>query len=222
MAAPTPGHFITFEGVEGCGKTTQILRLADRLRARGVPVTLTREPGGTPFGQAVRRVLLDPVGPPREPAGELLLYLADRCQDLAQCIRPALAAGQVVLCDRYHDATLAYQGAARGIARAVIDRLAAALDILTPDLTFLLDIDPERSLARAIARNAATAEGAAESRFEGEALAFHRAVRAGYLELARREPARFAVIDADRAPDPIFADIAARADALLAGRRREG
>jgi dTMP kinase len=216
------GLFITFEGVEGCGKTTQILRLADWLRARGVPVTLTREPGGTPFGQAVRRVLLDPDGPPREPAGELLLYLADRCQDLAECIRPALAGGRVVLCDRYHDATLAYQGAARGIPRAVIDRLAAALDILTPDRTVLLDIDPARSLARAIARNAASDAGAAESRFEGEALAFHRAVRAGYLALAQAEPARYVVVDADRAPDPIFDDVAAAAGRLLADRGLAG
>lgn len=212
------GIFITLEGVEGCGKTTQIGLLTQWLDQLVLPYVLTREPGGTPFGQQVRRVLLDAQGPARRPLAELLLYLADRYQDLHERILPALAEGKLVLCDRYHDATLAYQGFARGIPLEVITHVAAALDIRTPDLTILLDIAPERSLARAIRRNQASASAGQEGRFEAEALDFHRRVRAGYLQLAAREPARFFVIDADRPPEAVFRDIRRSLAPRLAGR----
>jgi dTMP kinase len=212
------GIFITLEGVEGSGKTTQIGLLTEWLDGRGVPYVLTREPGGTPFGQQVRRVLLDAQGPARQPLAELLLYLADRYQDLHERILPALTEGKLVLCDRYHDATLAYQGFARGIRLEAIAHIAAALDIRTPDLTILLDIAPERSLARAIRRNQASASAGEEGRFEAEALDFHRRVREGYLQLAAREPARFLVIDADRPPEPVFHDIRRALAPRLAGR----
>lgn len=201
------GIFITLEGVEGSGKTTQIGLLTQWLDGHMIPYVLTREPGGTPFGQQVRRVLLDARGPARQPLAELLLYLADRYQDLHERILPALSGGRLVLCDRYHDATLAYQGFARGIPMETIAHITAALDIRTPDLTILLDIAPERSLARAIRRNQASASAGEEGRFEAEALDFHRLVREGYLHLAARETARFLVIDADRPPETVFHDI---------------
>jgi dTMP kinase len=200
-------RFLTLEGVEGSGKTTQIRLLTRWLEEQSIPFILTREPGGTPFGQQVRQVLLDAQGPPRQPLAELLLYLADRHQDLQERILPALAAGRLVLCDRYHDATLAYQGYARGIPLETISRFAEALQIRSPDLTFLLDIDPAVSLTRAIQRNQATSDASREGRFEAEDLAFHRRVRNGYLDLARRSPERFRIIPADRAPEPIFDDI---------------
>lgn len=212
------GIFITLEGVEGSGKTTQIGLLTQWLDEKAAPYVLTREPGGTPFGRQVRQVLLDARGPARQPLAELLLYLADRYQDLHEQILPALAGGKLVLCDRYHDATLAYQGFARGIPLGVIAHIAAALDIRTPDLTILLDLAPERSLARAIRRNQASASAGQEGRFEAEALDFHRRVRDGYLQLASREPARFLVIDADRPPDSVFFDIRQSLAPHLAGR----
>jgi len=209
------GLFITFEGVEGCGKTTQLNRLSRWLQERGLQPEITREPGGTPFGLEVRSLLLNPEGARREPIAELLLYLADRYQDLQTRILPALAQGRIVLCDRYHDATLAYQGYARRIPAEVVERLGAALAIRNPDLTVLLDIDPAKSLQRAIARNQATSGGQEESRFEQEHLDFHRRVREGYLILARRHPARFAVLNADRSVEEIFSDLAARIAPLL-------
>jgi dTMP kinase len=212
------GIFITLEGVEGSGKTTQIGLLTQWLDGLALPYVLTREPGGTPFGRQVRQVLLDAQGPARLPLAELLLYLADRYQDLHERIMPALAEGRLVLCDRYHDATLAYQGFARGIPLEAIAHIAAALDIRTPDATILLDIAPERSLARAIQRNQTSASAGKEGRFEAEALDFHRRVREGYLRLAVGEPARFLVIDADRPPETVFGDILRLLAPLLAVR----
>jgi len=211
----TGGMFVTLEGVEGCGKSTQMDLLARRLAERGVPHVCTREPGGTPFGQEVRRILLNPQGPPRAPLAELLLYLADRVQDLHQQIRPALAEGKIVLCDRYHDATIAYQGFGRGIPRPTIDALAAPLGLQTPDLTLLLDLPPREALARARRRNKSDARARTESRFDDEALAFHQRVQEGYRQLVREEPERFAVIPAQGSPEQIFALLFARfVDAL--------
>lgn len=194
------GRLVTFEGIEGSGKTTQLVRLADRLRAEGAEVVVTREPGGTPLGKRLRSLLLDPHAPRLDPPAELLLYAADRAQHLEEVVLPALAEGSLVLCDRFLDATLAYQGHARGLGpeRILALHRAPPLD-LRPDRTFLFDLDPEIALSRARARRDA------EDRFEREDLAFHRAVREGYLALARDEPGRIRVVDAAGDRDAVTA-----------------
>jgi dTMP kinase len=199
--------FITFEGVEGSGKTLQIGRAEAHLRSNRIPCLLTREPGGTGFGLALRSVLLYESGPARTPMSELLLYLADRYQHLREVIEPAVQSGVVVLCDRYHDATRAYQGGARGVPAEVIDSLAAILRIHDPDGTVLLDIPPELALARARMRNQSERSSSEEGRFEAEDLSFHRSVRAAYLDLARRFPGRIRIVDASGTPDEVFARI---------------
>jgi len=199
--------FITFEGVEGSGKSVQIQKAEAYLRSNGVPCLLTREPGGTGFGLALRRVLLDEGGPARAPMSELLLYLADRYQHLREVIEPAVRKGLVVLCDRYHDATRAYQGGARGVPVDMIDSLAALLAIPEPDATVLLDTPPEVALARARTRNVSAGAAGEEGRFEAEDLPFHQRVRAAYLDLARRYPGRIRVVDALGTPDEVFARI---------------
>jgi dTMP kinase len=174
---------ITFEGVEGAGKTTLAQHLADWLRAQGVSVRLTREPGGSPLGEHLRPLLLHE---PLDAWAELFLFLADRRQHTLQVILPALEQGAWVLCDRYADSTLVYQGYGRGLDIALIRRLnALATGDLTPDLTVLIDLPVEDALARANAPN----------RFEAETLAFHTRIREGYLQLARAEPRRFLVLD---------------------------
>jgi dTMP kinase len=199
--------FITFEGIEGSGKSMQIARAQKYLQQKGVACLLTREPGGTGFGLALRRVLLDTDGCRIEPWCELLLYLADRHQHLKEVIEPALQRGLVVLSDRYQDATRAYQGAARGIPRAEIEQLAQLLGIIEPDRTILLDLEPEEGLSRARLRNLASPAAAAEGRFEAEDLAFHERVRAAYLELASQYPQRIYVIRASGTPDEVFSHI---------------
>lgn len=197
------GRFITFEGIEGSGKSTQIVLLANFLTARRIPVTLTREPGGTAIGDQVRRILLDPGNTALVPAAELLLYAAARAQHLDELIRPELEAGKIVLCDRFSDATLAYQGCGRGLDR---DMIGALDQIVTrgmrPDLTILLDIEAGVGLGRARGRNSSRGLEA-EARFENEDIAFHERVREGYRELASREPDRFRVVDASAAPEEI-------------------
>lgn len=189
--------FITLEGIEGSGKSTQIRAIAQWLAAAGRDCLTTREPGGTPIGGQIRSVLLHPDNHDLAPTAELLLYVADRVQHLETVVRPALAAGKVVVCDRYFDATLVYQGYARGLDRGMVRQLhQLACDGLTPDLTLLLDLDPGTGLDRAWRRIHADASHVQESRFENERLAFHQRVRAGYLDLARLEPQRFAIIDA--------------------------
>lgn len=189
--------FITLEGIEGSGKTTQVRTIAQWLKAAGREPLTTREPGGTPIGGQIRSVLLNPDNRELAPTAELLLYVADRVQHLETVVRPALAAGRVVVCDRYVDATLVYQGYARGLDLAMIRQLHRLVcHGLRPDLTLLLDLNPEAGLARAWRRIHADGFHARESRFEKEQLAFHQRVRAGYLEMAGREPERFKVIDA--------------------------
>ncbi len=208
--------FITFEGIEGSGKSHQIGLAQAHLEKRGVRCLVTREPGGTGFGVAVRQVLLHLGGAPRVPMSELLLYLADRHQHLKEVIEPALARGIVVLCDRYHDATRAYQGAARGIHPAVIGELARLLEIPEPTGTVLLDLEPAAGLARARRRNASDSNAGAEGRFEAEDLSFHEAVRAAYLELARSSPARIRVVSAAGTPEAVFGRIRPLLDEWLA------
>ena len=216
LARGPRGLFVTFEGVEGSGKSLQIRRVAEYLRRRGAVCLVTREPGGTEFGVALRRVLLDRSGARREPLGELLLYLADRHQHLEEVILPAVAQGTLVLSDRYHDATRAYQGAARGVPRDVLQGLERILGISDPDVTVLLDLDPEIGLERARGRNAADSGLDAEGRFEAEAIDFHRAVRAAYLELARANQERFRVVSGEGSPDEVFAHLQPLADEWIA------
>jgi len=188
------GRFITFEGIDGCGKTTQFRLLAQWLRDRGKDVVETVEPGGTAIGQQIRRILLDPSSADIQPRAELLLYFASRAQNVDQVIRPALDAGRIVLCDRFTDSTLAYQGSGRGLDTKVVrdlDRIACRG--LKPDVTFLIDIDLETSLMRARRRNERL--GPAESRIDEESAAFHERVRQGYLALANAEPERIVLID---------------------------
>lgn len=187
--------FITFEGIEGCGKTTQLRLLAENLRSRGDEVTVTREPGGCPISDRVREILLDAGNGAMTAMTELLLYAAARAQHVAEVVAPALDAGQIVLCDRFTDATVAYQGYGRGLDQGVIAELnRLATGTIRPELTLLFDCPVEIGLERAMAR-INSSQGAREERFELESLQFHRRVREGYLALAEREPGRFIVIN---------------------------
>lgn len=207
------GLFITLEGVEGSGKTTQAAILADALRKHGRHVTLTHEPGGTRAGEAIRAIFLDPAVS-LEVAAELLLVLADRAQHVREKLRPALARGEIVVSDRYSDSTTAYQGYGRGWdLRLLGDLNRIASDAVIPDLTIVLDLPAETGLARTIARARGTGRGS--DRFEGESAEFHRKVRDGFLAIARAEPARVVVIDAARPLDAVSADIQRTVDRLI-------
>ena len=189
--------FITFEGVEGCGKTTQIRRLARRLMNHRVPLVLTLEPGGTKIGGKIRSILLDSKNTNLSPLSELMLYAADRAQHVEEVIKPALDRGKWVLCDRFTDATVAYQGIARGLDMKLIRTLNERITQgIKPDMTFLLDCPIELGLARALHRNN-NAKTKGEDRFEREKKAFHRLVREGYLTLSRKEPKSVFVIKTD-------------------------
>lgn len=196
------GQFITLEGIEGSGKSLQLGRLQRYLEAADVRHLVTLEPGGTALGRELRSVLLRTEGAPREPVAELLLYLADRYQHLKEVIEPALNKGVHVLSDRYHDATLAYQGYARGIGLDWIDQLACYLGIRRPDVTMVLDVPVEIGLRRARAREV---DGNSElGRFEAEDYEFHLKVRDGYAELARREPERVFLVNGEGPPEQVF------------------
>jgi len=196
--------FITLEGIEGSGKTTQIKHAAEYFKNRGNQCVVTREPGGTLIGRKIRSILLDPASKDMDAKAELLLYMADRAQHIHALLRPALSAGKTVLCDRYVDATLIYQGFARGLDIGLIKRLHELLfDDLKPDLTVLLDLPPRVGLERAWKQLTNGQRSGAESRFEEETLAFHESVRAGYLELARLESDRIRIIDASPNEDQV-------------------
>lgn len=200
--------FITLEGIEGSGKTTQIGRLAEFLENKGIGCVTTRQPGGTLIGENIRSILLDPANSALAPLAELLLYMADRAQHIHELIRPALMNGKTVVCDRYFDATLVYQGFARGLSIRLIKQLHQLLfDDLKPDVTLLLDLSPQLGLERAWQQLNNGQRSGHESRFEAEALAFHEKVRAGYLELARLEPDRFRIVDASKSQDEVFSAI---------------
>ena len=186
--------FITFEGIEGCGKTTQIGLLTSYLQGIQRPFLLTREPGGTEVGERIRQILLSSENAGIEPMAELFLYAAARVQHYRQVISPALHERNIVLCDRFADATLAYQGYGRGLDLAWIEKIhSRTVENIKPDLTFLLDVPVEEGLRRALKRMEKHTEK--EDRFEREALDFHQRVRDGYLALARREPQRIIVLD---------------------------
>ena len=190
------GTFITFEGIEGSGKSTQIALLANYLSARGIRNVLTREPGGTLIGDQVRKILLDPANRSLDPTAELLLYAASRAQHLREIILPALANGMTVLCDRFSDATLAYQGYGRRLDIEMIRSLDRIVTTgMRPDLTILFDIEATMGIERARGRNNSLGLEA-EARFENEELVFHDRVRQGYLKLVVQEPDRIRIVDA--------------------------
>jgi dTMP kinase len=195
--------FITFEGIEGCGKTTQIKRLTRNLQKEGIPCRATLEPGGTAVGRKIRRILLDSRNKGLTALAELMLYEADRAQHVEEVIKPALERNLWVVSDRFFDATVVYQGFARGQDRKLIlDLNKKAAQGLVPDLTFLLDCPVEVGLARATSRN-----NKGQDRFEQEKIAFHRKVREGYLELARKDRKRFAVVDATQSVNALEKEI---------------
>ncbi|HWQ56137.1 MAG TPA: dTMP kinase [Bryobacteraceae bacterium] len=200
------GKFITFEGIDGSGKTTQMHRLAARLRAAGLTVVETVEPGGTRVGAQIRRILLDAANQDLRPTAELLLYFASRSQNVDELILPALAEGAIVLSDRFTDSSLVYQGCGRGLgveAVLMLDRIACRG--LVPDLTLLVDIDLETSLARARARNEAVRHD--ETRMDEQSVEFHRKVRDAYMALAAQEAARYRIVDGRADPDTVEREI---------------
>jgi dTMP kinase len=204
------GLFITFEGPDGSGKSTQARMLAERLRGDGRTVLESVEPGGTPIGQQIRRILLDPANRELRPIAELLLMFAARAQNVEQWILPALAQGNIVISDRFTDSSIAYQGAGRGLGwETVLELDRIACHGLVPDLTLCIDIDSETGLSRALAR------GGAETRLEEQAIEFHRRAREAYHELARREPQRFLLIDGHGTPEAIAAEVWQQVTALL-------
>lgn len=207
------GIFVTFEGGEGGGKSTHAARLAQHLEARGHKVVLTREPGGTPEGEAIRALLLTGDQHRFTPLSEALLNNAQRLEHLDKVIRPALANGTLVISDRFLDSTRVYQGLVGGVDRKLIAALeAAVVGDTRPDLTFILDVTAEAGLARARARHGLP------DRFESRGLAFHEALRAGFRALAQEEPARFAVIDTSGDRDAVFATILAELESRLSLR----
>lgn len=201
-------RFIAFEGIEGCGKTTQVRMAGEYLAAQGVSCLATDEPGGTPLGEKIREMLLN-IGPYAiSPRAELLLFVAARVQHVQDVISPALAQGKWVLCDRFIDATLAYQGYGRGLDRTVImDLHNFSSAFLTPSLTILLDMPAEEGLQRALGRIARIQGNNREDRFEREALSFHQRVRDGYLALAAEHPERYRIINAARGMAAVSADV---------------
>lgn len=206
MHSEMPGKFITLEGIEGSGKSVQLHLLEEELKKRKVRFLITQQPGGTPFGKEVRQILLQREGAQREPTAELLLYLADRYQHLKEVIEPSLTQDLHVFCDRYHDATLAYQGHARGLGFPMVDQLAKILALRIPDLTLVLDLEVEVGLKRARARNQKE-NSETWGRFEAEDLDFHRRVKEGYQLLVQREPDRVLPVDASGTPEEVFKNL---------------
>ena len=197
------GLFLSFEGIDGSGKSTQARLLAEALRGAGREVVLTREPGGSPGAEEIRRLVLEGAADRWSTETELLLFSAARRDHLEKTIRPALARGAVVICDRFADSTRIYQGLTRGDLRAMVDSLHALMIGTEPDLTFLIDIDATEGLARA------TARPGKELRFEGMGLGLQEKARAGFLALAAAQPARFRVISGARTPEVIAAEVLA-------------
>jgi dTMP kinase len=200
------GPFITFEGVDGSGKSTQLQRAAEWLAARGVPCQVTKEPGGTPLGEALRGIFLDPRWGKVDGTVELLLIFASRRQHLLEVVEPALAAGRFVLCDRFTDSTRAYQGYGRGVPLPVIEQVdLLATGGRVPDHTLLFDLPPEPARQRGAAPR--RKQGAGGDRLDAEDLAFYRRVREGFLALAAAAPERFHVVDSSGAPGATFAQV---------------
>jgi dTMP kinase len=216
MSTTSRGLFITFEGPDGSGKSTQARMLAERLRGEGRPVLETAEPGGTPIGQQIRRILLDPANKELAPTAELLLMFAARAQNVEQWIVPALDQGKIVISDRFTDSSIAYQGSARGLGwENVLELDRISCRGLIPDITLCVDIDSETGLARARSRGSGSA-AAPETRLEEQTIEFHHKVREAYHELARRVPKRFRLIDGCGVPEAIAAKVWEQVAPLLA------
>ncbi len=198
-------RFITFEGIDGSGKSTQSRRFADHLQAQGVDIVLTREPGGSPGAEEIRQLLLTGEPDRWSPETEILLFTAARRDHLEKTIEPALAAGKTVISDRFADSTRVYQGATRGDLRGMVDRLHSLMIGREPDLTFIIDMDPQTALARGLARKSG------EDRFEDFGLPFQETLRHGFLALAHANPDRCVLIDGNRTADQIASEIAAYA-----------
>ncbi|HOQ75955.1 MAG TPA: dTMP kinase [Thermoclostridium sp.] len=204
------GIFITFEGNDGSGKTTQILLLSEYLKQKGLEVVTLREPGGTTIGEKIREILLDNRNRGMSPVAEMLLYAASRAQLVSEVIKPELEKNRAVICDRFVDSSLAYQGVGRGLGVNnvwVVNR--QAVDDCLPDITFFMDLDADASMARRIAK------GEEADRIESEKMDFHRRVYSGYLELSRRYPDRIKRIDVNRSPQEVFAEIRGYVDEFL-------
>jgi dTMP kinase len=200
--------FLTFEGMEGCGKSTQCTKLVEHFIRQGHDVLRTLEPGGSRLGKELRRILLDPHNSDLCSSSELFLYLADRAQHVASIIRPAMEDGRTVVCDRFADSTVVYQGYGRGLEPALLHQLNdVAVQGLWPDVTVLLDVEPEVGLKRALARNMRDNKTSTEGRFEAESIAFHTRIREGYLTWAALHRSRFLVVDANQGPDEVFSAI---------------
>ena len=208
------GAFISFEGIDGSGKSTQARVLFDALVAAGIPAHLTREPGGSAGAEDIRALVLNGAADRWSPETELLLFTAARRDHLEKTIRPRLAAGEVVICDRFADSTRIYQGLTRGDLRASVDALHALMIGIEPDLTVLIDLPAEAGLARA------TARAGAEMRFEGMGLEVQSRARNGFLALSARHPARFRVIDGHRPEAEVAAEVQAIAHDWLAKQRQ--
>lgn len=212
------GWFITFEGVEGSGKTTQIRLAGEFLRERGLPVVTTQEPGGTPLGDRIRELLLNRGGFDISGEAEVFLFAAARAQHTDAVILPALEAGKIVLCDRFSDATIAYQAYGRGLPLEPVREICRlASRGLVPHLTILFDLPVEAGLERAFRRIAGREGNLREDRFEREHLDFHRRIREGYLAIARQEPGRLKVVDASRGVEPTRREVQSVLSAFLGG-----
>jgi dTMP kinase len=214
--------FITFEGVEGSGKTTQIQRLKGYLTEKGIPCVITREPGGSPISEKIRKILLDPAHRKMSPLTELLLYEAARAQHVEEVIAPFLKKGGVVICDRFSDASIAYQGYGRGVDLKLIESLSRlSSKKIRPGITFLMDCPSKVGLKRAIHRNKAEGQER-EGRFELEKIEFHQRVRRGYLSLAKKDQRRFKIIDTRHGEEKVFQKIKAVVDELIQKKGFEG
>jgi len=210
------GCFITFEGVEGSGKTTQIRLAGEFLREKGLPVLMTQEPGGTPLGERIREILLNQAGFDISGEAEVLLFAAARAQHTDAVILPALETGKVILCDRFSDATIAYQAYGRGLPQEAIREICRfASRGLSPRLTLLFDLPVEKGLERAFLRIAGREERSREDRFERENLDFHRRIREGYLTIAREEPGRVKIVDASRDIESTWLEVRAILSSFL-------
>ncbi|NLH96420.1 MAG: dTMP kinase [Clostridiaceae bacterium] len=203
------GLFITVEGTDGCGKTTQIRNIIDHLTSMGCKVVVTREPGGTRISECIRSIILDPAYTEMHSKTELLLYSAARAQLVEQVIKPAIANRETVICDRYVDSFYAYQGYGRGLDMDMLRQITSiAVGDMMPDITFFFDLDPETGLKRR--RNAANGD-----RIENEQLDFHHRVYRGYKQLAKENPGRIKTIDASRSVEEVWADVRKQLDAVL-------
>ena len=210
------GIFITFEGIEGCGKTTQVMMLKGYLESKGYTITATREPGGTGLGEKIRAILLNNICELITPLAELFLYEACRLQIIEEVIKPAMEQGKIVICDRYTDSTTAYQGYGKGLDLQTVTKINKLVTgRFLPDLTFVIDCNVETGLKRAWTRINNIRELDKEDRFEKEGAAFHKKVRNGYLNIAANEPERVKVIDGEREIDAIHREICEIVDKTL-------